>query len=454
VAALNVETKSLDIIGLGVSEHAQLSLQACEALASADVVVGSSRQLNTVSHLLNHQCTEILPKLCHLKQWISQQRGRSVVVLASGDPLFYGIGQWFARYYLAHGITGEKNSITGEKNSITAEKNCAAIRFHPAISSVQTACHLLGFAMQEVEVVSLHGRPLNTIRRVLKNHRKYIVLTDQYSQPAELARECQQAGLTQSTLWVCEKLGYQQQNVRQFGVGQLIDGDYQFDPLHLTVVATQGTVYGVREFPGIRDDQFVTNAQEVDQPSGKGLLSKREVRLNILSLLQPQATDIAWDIGAGCGGVAVEWALWNKHGEVYAVEHNDQRIACLKVNQQRFGVELNLTIIAGRAPAVLDGLPDPSVIFIGGSDGDLSLILRQCWQRLPVGGRLVASAVTETSKHLLQQFASDQAYCEVESVQIAVSRGQQLAGQLIYKPALPVTLVKMIKAHRGEMSDE
>ncbi|HIG36376.1 MAG TPA: precorrin-6Y C5,15-methyltransferase (decarboxylating) subunit CbiT, partial [Oceanospirillaceae bacterium] len=130
-------------------------------------------------------------------------------------------------------------------------------------------------------------------------------------------------------------------------------------------------------FPGIPDAHFKT-----DGKSGKGLLTKREVRLNILSLVQAAPQEVIWDIGAGCGGVAIELALWNPLGSVYGIEHHDQRVACLNANKEAFGVSTNLHTIQGRAPDALAELDNPDKVFIGGSGGNLNAILQLVWQRL------------------------------------------------------------------------
>ncbi len=153
-------------------------------------------------------------------------------------------------------------------------------------------------------------------------------------------------------------------------------------------------------------------------------------------------------VDAGCGSVAVELAYWNKKCHVHAVEHHPERLACLEYNRQKFGVLANLTVVAGRAPTILADIPAPNKVFIGGSDGELPELLELVWNLLPEGGVLVASSVMETSKQVLIQFLQtrDQLKDSLnETSQIAVSRGGALAGKLLYRPALPVTLFKFVK---------
>lgn len=412
----------IHVIGLGVTDKAELSPTALQALQASACVIGAERQLAVVKHLLNTQQSQCLPPLKNLLALLETYREQQqvVTVLASGDPLYYGIGRWFGRHYEA-----------------------ASLSFYPAVSSIQAACHELGLSQQDVTVISLHGRPVEKIRRHLKHGQTLVVLTDQHSTPAVLADECIAAGFDQSTLWVCENLGYPEQCLQKFNVADLAAGQQRFAALHVSVIelAGRGGVYA--SFAGFNDGSFIT-----DSDAGRGMITKREVRLAVLSLLQPAPKDVAWDIGAGCGGISVEWAYWNEQGQVHAVEHHPERLACLEKNRQRFGVASNLSVLAGRAPECLATMPAANKIFIGGSDGNLAELLALCWQHLPEGGVLVASAVTEDSKMLLQQFYRQRMLdhtAQTETMQLAISRGGELAGQLVYRPNLPVSLFKFLK---------
>ena len=423
----------LHIIGLGVTETTQLEQSALQALQTADSIIGSERQLATVQHLLQPSQTQtVLPKLSQLQTELTEQADQpcSVAILASGDPLLYGIGRWFSR--------------TFSDPSNSSQLNNTQLRFYPAVSSIQVACHRLGRAFQDLKVLSLHGRPLVKIRTVLKRNQPLIILTDKHSTPQALAQECVDAGFAESTLTVLERLGYEEQEqVRVFIAAELTQSQLSFDPLHVTLIDPVGVGGVLPEFPGIADDRFVTDVGE-----GRGMITKREVRLSILSLLQPSSQDCIWDVGAGCGGVSVELSYWNPDTQVHAIEHHPTRLQCLEANRQRFGVVSNLHIVAGRAPEVLAELPKPSKVFIGGSDGELVHLLQQAWQQLPLGGVLVVSAVTETTRQQVfafyqqRQTARD---CDFESLQVAVSKGDLLAGQLLYRPTLPAVLSRFLK---------
>ena len=420
----------LHIIGLGVAEQAQLSADALVVLQAADRVIGSERQLETVAGLLGSTPTMQLPKLAALKELLTNYANdgvQSVAVLASGDPLYYGIGAWFGRQFSAENL-----------------------HFYPAVSSIQAACHRLGLSLQDVEVLSLHGRPVEKIRTRLKRNRTLVILTDKQSTPQVLAQECVAAGFAASTLSVCEALGYSSEQVRTFTATELAGentderAELAFDPLHVTVIHVKGVGGVLPEFPGIPDHNFVT-----DRPNGAGMITKREIRLSILSLMQLAKGDCVWDIGAGCGGVAVELAYWNPDSQIHAIEHHADRLRCLQANREKFGVVSNLNVIAGRAPDALADLPVPDKVFIGGSGGELPGLLTQVWELLPEHGVLVASAVTERSKHQLLDFydarmKKGDSYSQ--TMQLSVSRGDQLVGQLMYRPTLPVTLFCFHKA--------
>ena len=351
------------------------------------------------------------------------------MVLGSGDPLYYGIGTWISKQF-----------------------NDAIINFYPAVSSITQACHCLGIAQQNVNVLSLHGRPLAKLKVALKAQQTLLLLTDKNSQPQNIATVCQQTGFADAEIIVCERLGYQEQKISRFTVSELLDNSQPFDALHVSFVICGENKGYLPQFPGIKDADF-----ETGELGSKGMISKREVRLAILSLLQPSRDDVIWDIGAGCGGVAVELAYWQPQASVYAIEHNQARFDCLLQNQQKFGVVSNLKTSFGRAPEVLLGLPIANKIFIGGSDGELPHLLDSLWEKLANGGQIVVSAVMENTKSQLLDFyhkRSELNDSELETLQVAVNKSRRLAGQLAYQPALPVSLfsfVKLKNQNKGEV---
>jgi precorrin-6Y C5,15-methyltransferase (decarboxylating) len=414
----------IHVVGLGVGAGMRLSRPAQEALREAHTIIGSPRQLKIARALgerAEAQCIE-LPKLAELKSMIDALPAGQIAILASGDPLYYGIGRWLTQHFEAE-----------------------QLRFYPAVSSIQAVCNRLGLALQDCEVISLHGRELAGLRRVLKRNRDIIVLTDRHSHPRALAEACLDAGFDASRIHVGEDLGSASERYREFAAVDLAaDADFECSALNVCVISTRGRGGVLPEFPGIDDRAFAT-----DGASGQGMFTKREVRLAILALLQPGNDDVIWDIGAGCGGVATELSHWNERVTVYAIEQHPERLACLAENRQRFGCVANLHIVDGRAPQALEGLPNPNKVFIGGNDGELDAILAAAWRRLPEQGILVASSVTESTRAGLQRFALKLAATRVETLQVAVSLGGLDEAGIDYRARRPVTLFKFT---RGEDS--
>ena len=408
----------IHVIGLGVGAGILLSRPAQQALAAAHTVIGSQRQLGLVRDHGDPGTATLLelPKLAELQATIEGLRDGAVCILASGDPLFYGIGRWLSQRF-----------------------DAAQLEFYPAVSSIQAMCAACGLALQDCRVVSLHGRDLAGLRRVLKQNSDIVVLTDSHSHPQALAQACVDAGFEQSLVHVGEDLGGAGERYRRFGVRELLaDDGFECSSLNVCVLQLRGAGGVLPEFPGIDDRAFASDAEP-----GRGMFTKREVRLAILALLQPGSADVIWDIGAGCGGVATELAHWNEQVSVYAIEQHPERLACLEENRRRFGCASNLHIVDGRAPQALKELPAPNKIFIGGSDGELDALLAFAWDALPAGGRLVVSAVTAATLGRLQEFAADVDDCE--TLQISVSHGEQGADGFEYRAKLPVTLFKYVK---------
>ena len=402
----------VQVIGMGM-ETGALGQAARAALDQAELIVGAAAHLAALPALSAEKRPYPSP-MSGLWAMLRANAGRRIALLASGDPLFYGIGSTLLRHL-----------------------SPTQLVFHPNVSSLQAAFARLGRPWQEAEWLSLHGRPLVSLRAALRGNRLYGLLTDRESSPDAIARILVETGFGESDMWIAEELGSDRERLRFIKAAELADAPLDCAPSNVVMLDTRGPGGVLPEFPGIPDQRFSTGAEP-----GKGLLSKREVRLTILSLLGPRAGEIGWDVGAGCGGVSVEWARWNSQGQVYAVEVHPERLEHLAVNRERFGAVANLQIIAGRAPEALAELPDPRAVFIGGSSGSLADMLEAVWARLLPGGRLVASAVTEDSRVDLHAFVGGRA---AEWTELSIARGESLAGQRVMRPYLPVLLMKLEK---------
>jgi precorrin-6B C5,15-methyltransferase / cobalt-precorrin-6B C5,C15-methyltransferase len=424
---------TIHLISLGIASQAQLPGNAKVALQQAEVIIGSERQIATLEHLQLQQDNpsvqfHTLPSpLKQLTQTLPALNANQMCILASGDGLFYGIGQWIQQQFPQHNLC-----------------------FYPNISSIQSACHKLGWSLQNVTTLSAHGRPLNALIPHLRRNKKFAILTDHASHPKAIAELLQRLNFNNATLSVCEQLGYDNERISHYTLNELLTLDKTFDPLHVTLIHCLGDGNEITpEFPGIIDNAFIT-----DSEPGKGLITKQAIRLHILAALQPTANDIGWDIGAGCGGVTVEWARYNPLGQVHAIEQHPQRFAILQQNIQKFGVMQNTIPTCADIFNCLNSLPSPNKIFIGGHGNQLAPLLKQCWNALQPGGTLVVSAVTESSKTHCHQFIETNTITDSEWLEVATKKGQALAGQLLMRPSLPVTLISLTKPHNTDQNKQ
>jgi precorrin-6Y C5,15-methyltransferase (decarboxylating) len=415
----------IHVVGLGLGDIKTLSNDALQVIANSSSVMGSKRQLSSIEDLLSHNQQQLnypspFAKLStQLLTYFSEASHQDICLLASGDPLFYGISNFLLRYFSAD-----------------------QLHFYSNISSIQTAFERIKKPWQQAKIISLHGRPLSNLIPHLAHHPLIALLTDKYSHPQAIAKLLCEYGCDDAQLSVCESLGTEDEKVTSFIANKLVTNSIQFHSLQITIIEIKNSHCILPSFPGFDDTLFFTDSDQ----AGKGMMSKREVRLVALSLLQPKVNDIAWDIGAGCGTIAVEWAYWNQQGTIYAIEHHAKRLSCLDKNKQKFGVN-NLHIIANKAPTGLDHLPRPNAVFIGGSAGELVAIMDYCWEQLLSGGCLVINCVTENCKSDLQHWLQQQTISNdsLEWTDISVSKDDQLAGQLLMRPRLPVRLLRIKK---------
>jgi precorrin-6Y C5,15-methyltransferase (decarboxylating) len=392
------------MVGLGMSP-ADLTQAVRELIDQAQVLVGGRRLLG---YFPDHPAERIVlgkepdKTLQRLPELAATRR---VVVLASGDPNFYGIGP------LVVGIVGAANVV-----------------IHPNVTAVQAACARMKLSWHDATLVSLHGRNWEGLAAALPRARKIILYTDPEHSPAAIARYLLDRGLSAARLGVLEDLGQPGERVGWHSLSEASRREYS--PLNTVILIHAG----IPDLPplhlGLPETAFAHEA---------GLITKTEVRAVVLAKLQLLPGQTLWDVGAGSGSVGLEASLFLTGGSIYAVEKNQLRAAQIEVNRAKFGVA-NLEIICAQAPDGLASLPDPDRVFIGGGGTALKSILTEVVRRLKRAGRLVVSAVRletlETARAVLAQ-----ASWECEITQLQVSRSQPLAGDGILAALNPVWLV-------------
>lgn len=399
-------TDQVVVIGIGADGWAGLTEPARDALRGAEVVLGGARQLALVAgHTAAEPVAWPSPMLPALPGLFARHRGRRVCALASGDPMYFGLGATLARVLGADRLT---------------------VLPHP--SAVSFACARLGWAVDDVEVISAVGRPLARVLRALAPGRSLLVLSSGADTPAEIAELLVAAGWGSSALTVLEQLG----GPAERRVDGIADGwaHPPGDPLNvvaISCVAGAGArAYG--ETPGLPDDAFDHDGQ----------LTKREVRAVTMALLAPRPGQLLWDVGAGNGSVSIEWMRAHRSCAAVALESDAERAGRIVANAAALGVP-GVRVVQGRAPAALADLPTPDTIFIGGG---ITAAFDSCWAALPIGGRLVANTVTLQGEAVL---AAAHVQHGGELTRISVARAAPVGGFTGWRPAMPVTMWSVVK---------
>lgn len=410
----------IHVVGIGLEGAAGLSQPVRQLVAQATLLVGSDRHL---SYFLEHPASRIVlgdlsAALGRIRQELSQHP--CIVILVSGDPLFFGLGRL-----------------------LLTEFSAVQLTFHPHLSAVQLAFSRIKVPWQDACVVSAHGRSLEQLVQPLRQGvEKIAVLSDPTNTPAAIARLLLSLDLsTHYQFWVCENLGGPEEQVQSLDPETL--ADQSFAPLNLVVLLRTPqipTPLDLEALPrlGVPDQTFLSF------PDRPGLMTKREVRVLALAELALQPGQIVWDLGAGTGSVAIEIARLVPQIHVYAVEKTALGTRLIQQNCQRFGVK-SVVSIHGNAPEVFLNLPDPDRIFIGGSGGNLPGILDRCQTRLNPRGIIVLALATLEHLSLALEWVKHHGW-SYHFLQVQLSRSAPVGALTRLIPLNPVTIMKVIPA--------
>ncbi len=393
-------TPWLSIVGIGEDGLDGLGLAAREALDAAKVLVGGARHLAKVPDDGRERRPWPSP-LAPLVDEIVARRGEAICVLASGDPLCWGIGATFVRRI-----------------------DMAEIRIFPAPSAFSLATARLGWPQSGVECITLHARPLAGLNACLYAGAKVLALSSDGTTPAKLAAHLVAAGYGDSKLHVFERLGGADERCLESTAADWSDeavGD--LNTVAIDCIAAAETPLRAR-VAGLPDDAFEHDGQ----------LTKREVRAVTLSALAPLPGQLLWDVGAGAGSIAIEWMRSDRRCRAIAIERDASRCARITANADALGVP-GLEVVEGAAPDALAGLAQPDVIFLGGGLANTET-WQVCWQALANGGRLVANAVTVAGEAQILQW---QARVGGTLTRLAVSRAEPMGGIIAWRALRPVT---------------
>ncbi|MCG7509231.1 precorrin-6y C5,15-methyltransferase (decarboxylating) subunit CbiE [Mesorhizobium retamae] len=397
----------LAIVGIGEDGVAGLGDEAKRLIAEAEFVFGGKRHFDLAGSLVTGETHQWPTPFDPEMEAVLDRAGRRVCVLASGDPFFHGVGVTLARKVAA-----------------------ADMVVVPAPSSFSLAASRLGWALQDIETISLHGRPLDLIRPLLHPGARVLALTSDGAAPAKVATLLSGLGFGASRLTALEALGGPDEVVRSARADDF--NLKNVNPLNVLALEIESEAQA-RILPlasGLSDDLFESDGQ----------ITKREVRAITLSALAPRRGEMLWDIGAGSGSIAIEWMLSHSSLRAVAIEADPERAERIRRNASAFGVP-GLAVVEGEAPSALAGLPAPDVIFIGGGGTDAG-VFDAALKALPSGGRCVANAVTLEMETLL---VARQAELGGTLTRIAISRAAPVGTMQAWRPALPVTQWSWVK---------
>jgi precorrin-6Y C5,15-methyltransferase (decarboxylating) len=347
------------IIGVAPEGASSLLPEARRLVNQAEIILGGKRLLDMFPSLAGKKIT-IRNNLAEVTELISRNLGhKRMVVLASGDPNFYGI----ARY-------------------LTAKLGKDVLEIMPNVSAMQVAFARIKEGWEDAVLVSVHSRPIEDIVEMVRSNNKVGIFTDDEHTPATIAKVLLEHGVDGYRAYVCQNLGRKDENVIKTDLPGL--RQIRASPLNVLIL--------LREKPEKRQQQIFGIPEASFYRRREGLITKQEVRAVSLAKMCLTDESVLWDIGAGSGAISIEASFLARRGHVFAIEKNQKDVVIIKKNLRKFQVP-NVEVVQAFAPDGLDGLPNPTTVFIGGSGGKMEEILDFVCQRLKPGGRIVINIV-------------------------------------------------------------
>jgi precorrin-6B C5,15-methyltransferase / cobalt-precorrin-6B C5,C15-methyltransferase len=398
--------KPVDIVGVGLC-FSDLSRKYLNIIRDADILIGGRRHLSWFDDHPGRK-REIVAPLSNviedIRQWMNHKK---VVVLASGDPLFFGIGQTLVK-------------------ALGKDQVC----IYPNISTMAVCFSRLKRTWDQTGVVSLHGkdRPME-LAHALRSEKPVFVYTDPKHNPAWVGDFVNRTASFEWVMWVFERLGEADERIRKI-LPEKASG-MQFNEPNAVILINRPSEEGIHP--------LFTGAPEHWYDHERGLITKAEVRAVTLSKLRLLPDHVFWDLGAGSGSVAIEAAIFVTSGQIIAMEQNSDRIAQIHDNTKKFGVD-HIRIVQAILPEGIQNLPDPNRVFIGGGGKDLGLILEAVSKRLLPHGRVVVNTVVVENMSSAMGTLNKLGFA-ADVVQVQISQGEAMPSGTRFAAKNPVWIV-------------
>ncbi len=394
----------LHIVGIGEDGMDGLLPATRAVVEAAEIIIGGERHHTLADNLVAERMAWPHP-FDALIDTIDGLRGRRVVVLATGDPLWYSVGAKIGRAI-----------------------DPAQIVYHPQLSAFQLASARMGWSLPDVETLTVHGRPVEQMIAFIQPDARLLVLTTGEETPAQIARFLTERGFGQSKMTVLAAMGGKNE-ARFDGVAAAWDHVVPaFNTLAVECIAAPDAALLPR-VPGLADHLFQSD----------GTMTKQEVRAATVAKLMPMRGALLWDIGCGCGSVAIEWMRAARYARAVGIEPRADRRAMAAANALALGAP-KLELVDGVVPDALDGLDAPDAIFIGG--GLSRETFEAAWEALRPLGRMVANAVTLESEAELIALHKERGG---DLVKLSVHRAEPVGRLTGWRPLMPVTQWSLVK---------
>ncbi len=397
-------TAWLNIVGIGEDGMDGLTPVTRATVEQADVVIGGERHHGLTPNLKAERIAWPSP-FDALIDTIRTHRGKKVVVLATGDPLWYSVGPKIAKSFEAEEVV-----------------------FHPQLSAFQWLAVRMGWSLADLETLTVHGRPVQQMIPFIRPNGRLLLLTTGAQTPSEVAEILTARGYGPSRITVFGALGGDRETRFDGIASEWNHVVPDFNSMAVECIAGEGAQ--VLPLMGLPDDAFASD----------GTMTKQEVRAITLAKLMPMRGAVLWDVGCGSGSVAIEWMRGARDAVAFGVEPRADRIALATQNALALGAP-RMTLIEGRAPECLAGLPTPDAVFVGG--GLTETTFQIAWDALSNYGRFVANAVTLETEAVLRDLHSK---FGGQLIRLSVERAEPVGRLTGWRPAMTVTQWSIVKS--------